>query len=114
MKMVTTTDARGNTSSRPEYSDAELAEAWFSGGQGNHQAQARGEMCVVQEHVSFTEALILSRLFVMVFAIPSCVHYDSRSAIISFYCGDAGRSGLTLKATVHGILMGFIAGKALR
>lgn len=90
MKWITYKHPQGYTVQFGQRSIAETEAGWHdTNGQGNHQAVARGEFCVLHPCEDKETALILSALFVRnVFAIDSCVHWDGRT--ISMYCGDAG------------------------
>jgi len=70
------------------YDDEEIRQGW-DGGQGNQQARERGKFCVIVPLPDSEFAVGLTHLFVMlVFAIPSCTHWDGET--LSMYCGDAG------------------------
>ena len=72
------------------YDDEEIRRGWESG-QGNQQARERGKFCVIAPLPDVEFAVGLTHLFVMlVFAIPSCTHWDNETLTLSMYCGDAG------------------------
>ena len=62
--------------------------AWESDEQGNKQAKARGNMCVIVPCDKIEQAVIYANLFFREFAIASCSHWNGNT--LSMYCGDAG------------------------
>lgn len=90
MSVLIKSSEKWGTLFRTYYSDDEIEKAWADhSGQGNRQSREKGRFCHLRTCNKET-AIILCRLFLDEFNLPTCCFYDGY--VLSLYCGDSGRS----------------------